>query len=232
MYCIKCGVKLAEPSQACPLCGTVPYHPELTGQDAARLYPENRYPVAQLSPKGALIVLTVVLFLLPVCITLLCDLQINGEVTWSGYVVGALVCVYLPVMLPFWFNRRNPVIFVPISFVGIGLYLLYISVATGGGWFLSFAFPMLGIVALIVTAAVTLLRYLSRGRLYVFGGAFLTAGLAMPLAELLVNITFQVEKFYWWSLFPLTVLVLIGGMLLFIALYPPARETMERKFFI
>ena len=91
---------------------------------------------------------------------------------------------------------------------------------------------MLGIVALIVTAAVTLLRYLSRGRLYVFGGAFLTAGLAMPLAELLVNITFQVEKFYWWSLYPLTVLVLIGGMLLFIALYPPARETMERKFFI
>ena len=42
MYCIKCGVKLAEPSKACPLCGTVPYHPEVTGHEAERLYPENR----------------------------------------------------------------------------------------------------------------------------------------------------------------------------------------------
>ena len=232
MYCIKCGVKLAEPSQACPLCGTVPYHPELTGQEAERLYPSDRYPVAQLSPKGALIVATVVLFLLPICITLLCDLQINRAITWSGYVVGALLAVYVPFVLPFWFSQRNPVIFVPVSFVGIGLYLLYICLATGGNWFLSFAFPILAIVTAIVTAAVTLLRYLTRGRLYVFGGAFLAAGLAMPLMELLVNITFQVERFYWWSLYPLTVLVLLGGMLIFIALYPPARETMERKFFL
>ena len=232
MYCIKCGVKLAEPSQACPLCGTVPYHPELTGQEAERLYPSDRYPVAQLSPKGALIVATVVLFLLPICITLLCDLQMNRAVTWSGYVVGALLAMYIPFVLPFWFSQRNPVIFVPASFVGMGLYLLYICLATGGNWFLSFAFPILAIVTAIVTAAVTLLRYLSRGRLYIFGGAFLAAGLAMPLMELLVNITFQVERFYWWSLYPLTVLVLLGGMLIFIALYPPARETMERKFFL
>lgn len=232
MYCIKCGVKLAESKAACPLCGTVPYHPEVTGQEAQRLYPANRYPVAQLSPKGAMIVITVVVFLLPILITLLCDLQLNRGITWSGYVVGALLAAYVPFMLPFWFNRPNPVIFVPVSFVGIGLYLLYICLATGGKWFLSFAFPMLGIITVIVTAAVTLLRYLSRGRLYIFGGAFLAAGLAMPLMELLVNITFQVQRFYWWSLYPLTVLVLLGGMLIFIALYPPARETMERKFFI
>ena len=69
MYCIKCGVKLADAPNACPLCGTVPYHPEITCQESERLYPEHRYPASQLSPKGTLIVATTVLFLLPILIT-------------------------------------------------------------------------------------------------------------------------------------------------------------------
>jgi hypothetical protein len=35
-----------------------------------------------------------------------------------------------------------------------------------------------------------------------------------------------------WSFYPLIVLVLFGGMLLFLAANGKARETMERKFFI
>jgi hypothetical protein len=35
-----------------------------------------------------------------------------------------------------------------------------------------------------------------------------------------------------WSLYPLTALVLLGGMLIFLAICRPARETMERKFFL
>ena len=29
MYCIKCGVELADTEKQCPLCGTLVYHPEL-----------------------------------------------------------------------------------------------------------------------------------------------------------------------------------------------------------
>ena len=232
MYCIKCGVKLADAPNACPLCGTVPYHPEITCQESERLYPEHRYPASQLSPKGALIVTTTVLFLLPILITLLCDLQFNGGITWSGYVSGALAVMYVPLMLPWWFRRRNPVIFVPCTFVAMGLYLLYISLATGGGWFLSFAFPVTGTVGIIVTAVTTLLRYLTRGRLYIFGGAFIAIGGFFPVMELLMDHTFQVEDFLGWSFYPLAALVLLGGMLIFLAIYTPARETMERKFFL
>lgn len=232
MYCIKCGVKLADAPNACPLCGTVPYHPELVCQEAERLYPENRYPATQLSAKGAMIVVSTVLFLMPMIITLLCDLQFNGAVTWSGYVIGALIVVYVPFMLPYWFRRRNPAIFVPCTFVAIGLYLLYIDLTTGGGWFLSFAFPVVGTVGAIVTAVSTLLRYLTRGRLYIFGGAFIAVGIFLPVMELLLDNTFQVEDFMGWSFYPLAALVLLGGMLIFLAIYTPARETMERKFFL
>lgn len=233
MYCIKCGVKLAEGKKPCPLCGTVPFHPELTAEESESLYPSGKYPVNnQVRPTVALTVVSVLLFLLPIFITLQCDLLISGSISWSGYVVGALLIVYTMVVLPLWFKKPNPVIFVPIAFVMIGLYLLYINFAVDGNWFLSFAFPVVGFVGLNVTAVVTLVKYVRRGQLYIFGGAFIATGLFMPVMELLMNITFRFPKVYYWSVYPLTALVILGGLLIFLAICRPARETMERKFFI
>lgn len=233
MYCIKCGVKLAEEKKPCPLCGTVPFHPEITAQESENLYPAGRYPAnSQVSPVVVLTVITTLLFVLPIFITLQCDVLITGTVTWSGYVVGALLTAYVLVVLPMWFKKPNPVIFVPVGFATIGLYLLYINFAVGGNWFLSFAFPIVGFTALNVTAVVTLTRYLKRGLLYILGGSFIATGIFMPVMELLLNLTFHISKVYYWSVYPLTALVLLGGLLIFLAICRPARETMERKFFI
>lgn len=233
MYCIHCGVKLAEGKKPCPLCGTIPFHPELTAQDQESLYPAGRNPANnQVRPTVVLTVITVLLFLLPIFITLQCDLLISGRIVWSGYVVGALMTVYSIVVLPLWFKKPNPVIFVPIAFAMIGLYLLYINFAVDGNWFLSFAFPVVGFAALNVTAVVTLIRYVKRGVLYILGGSFIATGIFMPVMEFLLNLTFQTARVYYWSVYPLTALVLLGGLLIFLAICRPARETMERKFFI
>lgn len=231
MYCIKCGVQLADTERRCPLCGTVPYHPEISREPAEPLYPGERNLPPHVSPKGALIVASTV-FLLPMLITLLCDLQLNGMVSWSGYVIGALLLAYTIFVLPSWFARPEPVSFVAGSFAITGLYLLYISLKTGGGWFLSFAFPTVGAVGLIVTGVVAMLRYVRRGKLYIFGGASIVLGLYMPLMEYLIVTTFHRPRFAAWSFYPLVILVLFGGMLIFLAICRPARETMERKFFI
>lgn len=231
MYCINCGVKLADTEKRCPLCGTVVFHPELIRPEAEPLYPQDQIPVPKVNSRIANVIVTAA-FLLPILITLLCDLQMNGGVTWSGFVVGALLAGYVILVLPTWFRKPNPVIFVPCGFVAVGLYLLYISLATGGHWFLSFGFPVTGAVGLIVTTVVTLLRYVRRGRLYVFGGAAIALGAFMPVMELLMNLTFHFQKFKWWSLYPMIPLVLLGGVLIFLAAYRPARESMERKFFI
>lgn len=231
MYCIHCGVKLADTENACPLCGTVPYHPDIPQVAAKPLYPEDQYPpVTQISRLGALIVVATA-FLLPIIITLLCDLRIAGSVTWSGYVIGALLLAYEMFVLPFWFKKPNPVIFVPCAFAAAGLYLLYINFATGGDWFLSFAFPTVGAVGLIVTAVVTLVKYVRRGMLYIFGGASIAFGALAPLMEFLLCKTFAL-RFIGWSIYPFVALVLLGGLLIFLAICRPARESMERRFFI
>ena len=168
----------------------------------------------------------------PLITVILCDFHIYGTVTWSGYVVGALIWTYVSFVLPMWFNKPNPVIFVPCSFVAAGLYVLYIDLAVDGGWYLSFAFPLVCIVGLTVTAVVTLLRYIKKGELYIIGGAFALVGLSMLPMEFLASYTFGVGRFIGWSIYPLASLVLIGAFLIFLAVYRPARDALEKFFFI
>ncbi len=231
MYCINCGVKLEDSEKRCPLCGTVPFHPDIRREEGEPLYPPDKYPSLHVGRKAALGVITILLFM-PILITLICDFGIHGHMTWSGYVVGALLLVYIAGVLPRWFTKPNPVFFVPCVFAASGLYVLYVDLAVHGGWFLSFAFPVIGFLGLLVTAVVVLIRYTHRGELYIYGGALVALGAFMPLMEFLMVITFDLPRFIGWSLYPLVVLVLMGGALIFLAICRPAREAMERRTFL
>lgn len=228
---MKCGVKLADTEKVCPLCKTKVYHPDILQGEGNPLYPENVYP----EEKGSgywLQALLSIAFVLPMVIVFLCDMQFGGGLDWSGYVIGALLMGYVIAVLPSWFKNPNPVIFVPCSFLAVGLYLLYVNLAVEGNWFMSFAFPVVGVIALIVTTVVVISRYVKGGKLFLYGGASIALGGFMLLMEYLMSITFAKVYFVGWCWYPLVSLVLLGGFLIFLGICTPARETMERKFFI
>ena len=231
MYCINCGVKLGDTEKECPLCRTKIYHPDFKREDSELLYPKNSYPEREPHPLGLPIFATAV-FLLPLIVVFLCDLRFGQGITWSGYVMGAILLLYEIFILPLWFRKRNPVIFVPCAFAAIGLYTMYINWAIEGDWFLPFALPVIGGIAIIVITTTVLMYYLKKGGLYIFGGAFIALGAMMPLLEFLLDYTFQLNKSVGWSFNPLVSLALVGGLLIFLAICKPAREVMERKFFI
>ena len=229
MYCVNCGVKLEDTETKCPLCGTVVYHPEITRPDARPLYPKNKMPDIKAGTK-AMCGAVIILFLIPLAVCFFADLLFDGTLDWFGYAAGALIDAYIMFALPLWFNKPSPVIFVPCYFVTTGLYLLYINLSTSGNWFLSFAFPVTGGICLITCAVVTLLYYVRRGRLYIIGGMLIALGGFAPLIEFLMSVTFNL-RFIGWSVYPLVILVLFGGLLLYFAISRPAREIMKRKFF-
>ena len=231
MYCVKCGVELADSEKKCPLCGTPVFHPDIERRPAEPPFPPDRRHAENVSRVGILFVLTV-LFVLPAAICLLCDWRINGGIVWSGYAAGGIALLYILVLLPMWFRHPNPVIFVPVDFVAIGLYLLYIDLATGGHWFLSFAFPVTGAIGVLVTAVVALTRYLHAGYLYIYGGGLILGGALAMLIEFLLNLTFQVHETFFWSFYPLVAGVLLGLMLIVIAVCKPLRESLRKKFFL
>ncbi|MBQ5590201.1 MAG: hypothetical protein IIU65_00805 [Clostridia bacterium] len=229
MYCIKCGVKLADTEKKCPLCNTVVFHPDFEQKAEQPLYPSDKMPKSNSGAKvlnGAIIIL----YLIPMLVCSFADWSFDGKMEWFGYVAGALIVSYIAFALPLWFKKPNPVIFVPCDFVATALYLLYINLITNGNWFMSFAFPVVGGLCLITCTVVTLMYYLRQGRLYVLGGAFIALGAFMLLIEFLIKITFGFN-FVGWSIYPLVVLFLFGGLLIYLAINNSVREMLERKIF-
>ena len=231
MYCINCGVRLSDGEKECPLCGTRVCHPDFPVGEKKTLYPTKRYPEQEPKSWGVQFIISIAM-LIPIFSVLLVNLQAVGSLTWGGYAIGAILLGYVLLILPFWFRLPNPIIFVPVDFAAVGVYLLYICLASGGKWFLSFAFPVLGGIGVIVVTVITLVYYVKRGLLYIFGGAALALGAFIPLVEYLTVLTFDSLEFIGWSLYPLVTFVLLGGMLIFLGICRPAREKMERKFFI
>ncbi len=229
MYCVNCGVKLEDTEKVCPLCNTEVYHPHIKQGNAPLTYPKNKLPKIN-STSMAFNGILIFLFFIPMLISLIADIQTDGKITWFGFAAGAMVLCYIFFALPLWFKKPNPVIFVPCSFGAIAAYLLYINLATGGNWFLNFALPVTGGICLIVSTVITLLRYLKKGRLYIWGGALMGFGAFMILAEILMDNSFSLS-FVGWSVYPLIVFVLLGAGLIYLAINKAAREIMERKLF-
>ena len=229
MYCIHCGVKLADTEKKCPLCNTVVFHPDFPLSSAAPLYPEGKMPVKASGPK-ALSGIIIIIYLIPLIISFFSDIQNNGKLDWFGYVAGGLIVSYVIFALPLWFRRPKPLIFVPCVFMSVILYLHYINYATCGNWFLSFAFPAVGVLGLIIWSVIALVSRFPHRKLYIFGGMFMAMGAHLFLIEYLMAQTFQLH-FIGWSAYPLIVLVLFGSSLIYFALNRTAREIAKRKLF-
>ena len=229
MYCLNCGAKLESSETICPLCDMKVYHPEIKIESEKRLYPAKRMPEIK-HRSSAFNGAVIIMFLIPIVVSFLADFHFDREIKWFGYVLGALIMGYTAFALPLWFEKPNPVIFTPCVIAEAIGYLLYINCITGGHWFMSFAFPVAGGFGIIITALVTLLFYLKKGKLYIWGGAFTLTGGFIMLTEFFMSITFDMD-FFAWSLYPLAVLVLLGGLMFYLAINKSARETMERKLF-
>lgn len=230
MYCVKCGVELADTEKVCPLCGTKVYHPDIVRSEPDPTYPVRETEEVKVNFRGVMFAITLA-FAAVIAQLLICQFSFPSTNKWAGLAIGGVLLFYIIVFLPMWFKKPNPVIFVPVDYAAVLLYVLYICLVLKGKWFLSFAFPVIGVNALIVTAVVALVHYVRRGYLYIFGGALIAIGGFMVLLEFLIGITFLNDPTLRWSYFPLVACFILGMGLIIIAIVKPLRETLKKKFF-
>lgn len=229
MYCVKCGVRLDEGLERCPLCGTSVYRPDEEAESAKKysgLYPE-KVRNARLAGTAFLTALAAV----AAFVSLQICLNVYGRVAWSGYAMLGIAVFYIIVVLPGWFRNPNPLFLIPLDHAAVGGYLLYICLYTGGHWFLSFAFPAVMLSCLLLTGVVALLLYIKGGRLYIIGGSVMVAGGFSMLLEFFQHITFG-SKMFTWSLYVVSACVFFGMFLIVSAMIRPLREYLERRFFL
>ena len=231
MFCVKCGVELSAGQEICPVCQTRVYHPDVAVENAPPTYPKKDFQSEEFNRTGVMLVITILFglaFLLPVIF----EMSWHMMVTWSGYVSGGVLLGYIAFVLPSWFKRPSPAIFLPSVFAAACGYLLYINFCTEGDWFLTFAFPITGALGIIVSVTATLVYYIGRGRLYIIGGSLIALGAWTVLIELLIWVTFGVVSPVTWSMCSFATFFILGMSLIVIGIVKPVKESLRRIFFI
>ena len=81
MYCVKCGVELADSEKSCPLCGTEVILPRNVKRELADPpYPPYPGAVTEGFSRSGVMSLITLLCLIPFTLCLIVDLKINGEI--------------------------------------------------------------------------------------------------------------------------------------------------------
>ncbi len=228
MYCVKCGVKLQDGVESCPLCQTPVWNPEQPQKEHG--YPDQ-YPHPQKESTLPFAVAMTVVSVIAIGVILAVCLKLYGKLNWGGYVVGGILWFYVVAILPCWFRHPPVEVFIPVGHAASALLALFICLKTGGRWFWSFAFPVAIISCLLLTAVACLLKYLRQGWLFIFGGFLLGLGVFTVLIEFFMHITFGTRMFLW-SLYSLIGFAIVGGFLLLAGVIPGLRKTLEKNFFI
>jgi hypothetical protein len=194
-------------------------------------YPPYKAEMEKLKPKGVLFIVTVA-HLVAVMVAFVCDLSASLALEWCGYLFGALAVEYVMFILPRWFVRPHPAVFIPLAFFVLGCFLFYINYASGGSWFLTFALPLVAGASIILSSTSLLIYYLRRGYLYVIGGGFIATAPYFLVAEWLSNLTFSGQSRLVWSPYPAVTAFGIGIMLIVISRFKPFREKVKKFFYI
>ena len=227
MYCVKCGVRLQEGAENCPLCYTPVWNPDNLVKDEA--YPEH-YPRPQKESNLPFAVTMTVICVLSILIHLTVCLKLYGALRWGIYSISGIVLFYVVAILPCWFRKPRGEIFVPVDHAAAALFVLLICIKTGGHWFLSFAFPVILASCLISTAIICLLKYVKGGKLFVLGGSLLGIGAFTVLIEFFEHVTFGTDMFRW-SIYSLLGFGAAGLILLLAGMIPSMRHALEKRFF-
>ena len=227
MYCVRCGVRLQDGAESCPLCETPVWNPEQSRKEHG--YPDH-YPLAQKESGLPFAVSLTVICVMAITVILIVCLRLYGELRWGGYVLGGIALFYIVAVLPRWFRRPPIEVFIPVDHAAAALYVLFICLHTGGHWFMSFALPVIVSSCLISTAMICLLKYVKGGKLFILGGFLLALGGFTVLVEFFEHLSFGTEMFRW-SLYSLSGFGSVGLFLLIAGMIPPLRQGMRKRFF-
>lgn len=233
-YCVNCGVELAPSQKECPLCQTPVLNPNSPWKEPrTKPYPEKVERVMSRIDRRYGAILGTLCLLIPVVVTTLTDLLTNREFVWSPYVVGAIMCVFVFVLVPWFLLNRRYYLFIALDAVVTALYLAYISGATSDfSWFLPLALPLVFIAAVLAIIVVLVIKTKHLHGLYKPALIIDYFAVACVSVELLIDVhTIGVISLSW-SLIVLGSVAMISAILVVIEKKQKLKERIRRRLFV
>ena len=230
-YCVNCGVELAPSERSCPLCGVEVNNPRDPWKEPRRRpYPQTLERVLSGIDRRYGVGLAAMLLLIPALVKVALNLLISAAVTWSLYVVGAILCAFVVVLLPLAFSDFHPFLAICLDIAAVALYVGLICFLSDGDWYAGLALPLVlatGAALFGVTFAFTRKRL---GALAKLGWLLLLVGLLTLGIECILGLYLD-ARWPMWSLLVLLPCLVLAAMLFFIESRQNLKDQIRRRLF-
>ncbi|MDO5022893.1 MAG: DUF6320 domain-containing protein [Eubacteriales bacterium] len=230
-YCVLCGVETDEKS--CPLCETPIVIPNKSGNEECTSYP---YPDSideiyrKIDIKYARH-LSMLIMALPAAVVLLVNLISSGAVTWSLYVIGALICLYCWVLVPVFYRFKRPYPYVAIDIISLTGYIFVIAKMTDGmGWFLGLALPLTLASFIYVLLTVLSIRRLEWQPLVRAASTATLTGIFLMAIDAICDL-YVGQVYLNWSLYALLPLLALSALFLMLEKKKSLKKEIKKRLF-
>lgn len=157
MYCQNCGTQIPDGAAACPKCGIAPNAAYTAAQQQVQPADTKKKKIKGPDKKAksyAAIFTALLVFPSTLCIAI--DLSFD-RTTWAGYVVGALLVLWVCAVLPVLNITPAPVTAI-LCFVSIVGYVFFVLHKVGKvSWLYQVVLPLVVLGAALLAAAIALI---------------------------------------------------------------------------
>ena len=152
MYCYKCGVKLENNENKCPLCHTI--LPKEKNSNSLSAYSDKIDDIGKRINFRYITLLILLFLFMSGFVTFLCNILISGKATWSIYVIASIIYVATQVSFLYY---KNKLISAVLNLFGLEYLLFTIAYMNNGmSWYLYLVMPNIFIIWLIVVLTIYL----------------------------------------------------------------------------
>ncbi|MEG1997464.1 MAG: zinc ribbon domain-containing protein [Clostridiales bacterium] len=232
-YCVNCGVELAESEKFCPLCGVAVNNPRSPWKEVnSSPYPPTLELLMRRVDRRYMAVLISVFLLIPVCITILCDLLGGGGLSWSIYVLGAAVILMVWFVLPLYCNRYRRLTFLALDCLVVIGYLWAIAWNGRQGWFYPVALPIAVTVSVLQWGMAYYFRK-GKGKLLLqrIALTLIAAAIVSMVVELVVDLYCMGTILFNWSPYVLIPCLILAVALQIIQRKNNFKEEIRKRLF-
>ena len=232
-YCVNCGVELAPSEKRCPLCDTPVINPKSPWTEPdTRPFPKRVERVLSKSDRRFGVSLASVLLVVPVATTMLGNYFSQQTISWSLYVAGGCLCLFVFGLLPLLHSKSNPYLFWLYDAVAVQLYLADIAYLSGGlDWYLPLAMPLGLAASLFALMLIAVIRAKNMLALRKAALVMVSLGLLVVSIELVINLHLAIVPTLRWSLFALAPCLVLAALFLIVEKNAKFKDEVRRRFF-
>lgn len=228
-YCVNCGVKLAPSEKKCPLCNTIVYNPNNLVDKYQSSYSDKIEKFKSLNYRFIVKLSIVILFILGF-ISIICDLLISKNITWSIYVICSIL--YLSCHLSF-ITKKTILIPMILELLGSELFLFIIAYLNGGLlWYKYLVMPFIFIVWFHIMLCIYLVKRKTKSLLRRIVVCLMFSSLTLIIIEILIDLYLRNKIYLNWSIYAILPITIISILIFILSFNKKLIDEIKQRVFI